>query len=289
MTDPDESWVRRRQGGDPWLMDIHDDSPLSFTGLRVVALEPDVPLTVDTGEWELLVVPLSGGVTVTSEDGSITLDGRPDVFSGVTDFAYVGRDSTMTLRSSTASRVALPSALASRRLPLRYGPASGVAVELRGAGSASREVHNMCMPETFEADRLLSVEVVTPAGNWSSYPPHKHDVERDHETELEEIYYFEVADGPQAPGIGYQRVYGSEAGEIDVLAEVRTGDAVLIPHGWHGPTMAAPGYDLYFLNAMAGPGRRLWLACDDPAHAWVRDAWTDQPMDPRLPIRRPGR
>jgi 5-deoxy-glucuronate isomerase len=221
---------------------------------------------------------------VTTPEGELTLQGRPHVFAGVTDFAYVGRDTELTLSSTSPCRVALPSARCTRRLPLRYGPAEGVAVELRGAGSASREVHNMCMPETFDADRLLSVEVVTPAGNWSSYPPHKHDRERADETQLEEIYYFEVADGPDTPGVGYQRVYGSDAGDIDVLAEVRTGDAVLIPYGWHGPTMAAPGYDLYFLNAMAGPGRRLWLACDDPAHAWVRDTWRDQALDPRLPL-----
>ena len=92
---------------------------------------------------------------------------------------------------------------------------------------------------------------------------------------LEEIYYFEV-DGDDGPG--YQRVYGLGPGpEIDVLAEVRTGDVVLIPHGWHGPSMAAPGYDLYYLNVMAGPGdERAWRICDDPAHAWVRDTWADQ-------------
>ena len=72
-----------------------------------------------------------------------------------------------------------------------------------------------------------------------------------------------------------------------MLAEVRTGDVVLIPHGWHGPSMAAPGYDLYYLNVMAGPGaERAWLICDDPAHAWVRDTWADQAVDPRLPVRR---
>ncbi len=141
-----------------------------------------------------------------------------------------------------------------------------------------------------DADSIIACEVVTPAGNWSSYPPHKHDEERPGvETELEEIYYFETprptATARGADPVGYQRVYGTDERPIDVLAEVRTGDVVLVPHGWHGPAMAAPGYDLYYLNVMAGPGpERAWLICDDPAHAWVRDTWADQAVDPRLPL-----
>jgi 5-deoxy-glucuronate isomerase len=154
-----------------------------------------------------------------------------------------------------------------------------VPVELRGAGQSSRQVNNFCSPEAFECDKLIAVEVLTPGGNWSSYPPHKHDEARDGEAELEEIYYFQTA------GLAYQRVYGTAARPIDVLAEVATGDVVLIPHGWHGPSIAAPGYDLYYLNVMAGPAdERAWLFCDDPAHAWVRGTWRDQPVDPRLPM-----
>ena len=93
------------------------------------------------------------------------------------------------------------------------------------------------------------------------------------------------AAGPAGPGLGYQRVYGTPGRPLDLLAEVRTGDVVLIPHGWHGPSMAVPGYDMYYLNVMAGPGaERAWLICDDPAHAWVRDTWAGQPTDPRLPV-----
>ena len=139
------------------------------------------------------------------------------------------------------------------------------------------------MPATFEAERLMVCEVVTPGGNWSSYPPHKHDEELMDETELEEIYYFEVGSSPTGQdGFAFQRVYGTAQRPIDLLAEVRQGDVVLIPHGYHGPSMAAPGYDLYYLNVMAGPGERAWLASDDPAHAWVRGTWADQPVDPRL-------
>ncbi len=111
-------------------------------------------------------------------------------------------------------------------------------------------MHNFGVPDVLDADRIIACEVLTPGGNWSSYPPHKHDEDRDGESVLEEIYYFEVANG----GPGYQRVYGTPERPIDVTTEVRTGEIVLVPHGWHGPSMAAPGYDLYYLNVMAGPG-----------------------------------
>jgi 5-deoxy-glucuronate isomerase len=165
-------------------------------------------------------------------------------------------------------------------------------VELRGAGNCSRQVHNFGTPAALEADRFIVCEVLTPAGNWSSYPPHKHDEEKDGETSLEEIYYFETRVAPGSPAapadgdaIGYQRVYASDERPIDVAAEVRTGDVVLVPYGWHGPAMAAPGYDLYYLNVMAGPGPvREWLISDDPHHGWIRQTWEGKDVDPRLPF-----
>ena len=252
-----------------------------FSGLRVLELPPGGTATFETGPDEVLVLPLEGGWGVECDDRRLRLDGRDDVFSRVTDFAYVPRDAAVTVTSERGGRFALPSARAQRRLPVRYGPAEDVPVELRGAGQASRQVNNFCSPEVFEADRLIAVEVLTPAGNWSSYPPHKHDEEREGESALEEVYYFEVARG----GPAYQRVYTSGPGrEIDVCAEVTSGDVVLIPHGYHGPSMAAPGYDLYYLNVMAGAGERVWRFCDDPAHAWIRSSWEGQAVDPRLPL-----
>lgn len=257
----------------------------TYCGLRVVDLAPGASASVSTGSQETLVLPLSGGCVVTCEDVSVTLTGRPDVFAGPTDFAYVPISSTATITTSGGGRFALPSARAGRRLPFRYGPVSGVPVELRGAGRASRQVNNFCTPETFDADKLIAVEVLTPGGNWSSYPPHKHDMHTDTERPLEEIYYFEISG---ANGIGYQRVYTSGEGrEIDMLTEVRSGDVVLIPHGYHGPSMAPPGYDMYYLNVMAGPDpERAWLFSDDPAHAWIRQTWADSDIDPRLPFGR---
>ena len=95
--------------------------------------------------------------------------------------------------------------------------------------------------------------------------------------------HHQYGSAPAGPGVGYQRVYGTPGRPADLLAEVRDGDVVLIPHGWHGPSMAAPGYHMYYLNVMAGPGaERAWRACDDPAHGWVRETWQGQRPDPRL-------
>ena len=291
----------------------------THSGLRVVTLAAGESHSFATGDDEVLVLSLGGSASVTVAElveapstssgsgvggsgsgvggsgtgvgGSGTgaefeLQGRADVWSGPSDVVYAPRGSEVVISSAQGGRFALPAARATNRLEPAYLPASDVPVEMRGAGQASRQVNNFGVPGVLEADRIIACEVLTPGGNWSSYPPHKHDEERDGETQLEEIYYFEVAGSPSGTeGVGYQRVYGHEKAEIDILAEVRDGDVVLIPHGWHGPSMAAPGYDLYYLNVMAGPGEeRAWLICDDPQHGWVRETWTDQTIDPRLPF-----
>jgi 5-deoxy-glucuronate isomerase len=258
-----------------------------YAGLRVLDLpSPGATYRGSTGQDEMVVLPLAGSCTVDSDAGGAELAGRTDVFSAVTDCAYVPRECAFSISTAAGGRFALACARARWQLPFRHVAASEVRVELRGAGPCSRRVNNFGTPDVLEADRLIACEVFTPAGNWSSYPPHKHDSERPGESVLEEIYYFEVADGPVGPGLAYQRVYGTPERPADVLAEVRSGDVVIIPHGWHGPSMAVPGYDLYYLNVMAGPGRRQWLICDDPAHSWVREQWRDQPVDPRVSMWR---
>ena len=284
-------------GGD--LSVLPGDAGWEFSGLRVLVLQPGETRTLQTGDAETIVLPLAGGCAVTCEGESFDLQGRTSVFSRVSDFAYVPRDASVMITSAGGGRFALPSARCSRRLPFRYGAAEEVPVETRGAGSCSRQVNNFAAAGVFECDKLIAVEVLTPAGNWSSYPPHKHDEDRaGEESVLEEIYYFELRTGGSAPrgapedprgldrsGVAYQRVYGTDERPEDLLAEVRSGDVVTIPHGWHGPSMAAPGYDLYYVNVMAGPGKeRAWLICDDPTHGWVRDTWADQQVDPRLPL-----
>lgn len=272
-----------------------------YSGLDVLPLPPGGEHLHRTGDTEMVVLPLEGGCTVEittaeGEEHTFGLHGRSGVFSRVSDFAYVPRDARARITSAGGGRFALPNARCGRRLPPRYRPAEEVPVELRGAGACSRQVNNFCSADSFTADRLIAVEVLTPAGNWSSYPPHKHDETSEHESELEEIYYFEISGPVDASGAAfptgaptdptaYQRVYGTAERPADLLAEVRGGDVVLIPHGWHGPSMAAPGHHLYYLNVMAGPApERVWRICDDPAHGWVRRTWADLPLDPRLPL-----
>lgn len=268
---------------EPWSLELTPQiAGWTYSGLRVVDLPARLTLEFETGDEEMVILPLAGqGIRVECDGRAFVLAGRDNVFSGPSDFVYVPRQAEVSLRADQDIRVAFPSSRCERRLTARYGPAAKVPVELRGAGQCSRLVRNFCAADVFEADRLIAVEVITPGGNWSSYPPHKHD--EDHpgeESVLEEIYYFELAD---ELGMGYQRVYGTAERPIDVLAEVRTGDVVCIPHGWHGPSMAVPGYDLYYLNVMAGPSaERAWLIRDDPDHGWIRETWRDQPVDPRL-------
>jgi 5-deoxy-glucuronate isomerase len=270
--------------GGPWLASITpEQAGWSYSGLRVLGLRPGGSHSLGTDADEVVVLPLAGSCVVECDGERFDLAGRAGVFSGVTDFAYLPRDAQARISSPAGGQFALACARARQRLAPQYGPAEDVPVELRGAGNCSRRVANFCMPGAFPADRLIACEVITPAGNWSSYPPHKHDEDRPGESVLEEIYYFQIAAGPAGPGVGFQRVYGTPGRPADLLAEVMDGDAVLIPHGWHGPSMAAPGYDMYYLNVMAGPGaERAWLACDDPAHTWVREAWRGQDVDPRL-------
>ncbi|BCJ29941.1 5-deoxy-glucuronate isomerase [Actinocatenispora sera] len=261
----------------PWTV----RTGLSYAGLSVLALAPGGSATIDTGEQEMLVLPLAGAAHVECGGQRYELAGRADVFAGRSDFAYLPRRSSATVGSAAGGRFAVAAGPCERDLPFRYGPAGQVPVELRGAGRCSRQVNNLASADGFECDRLIVVEVLTPDGNWSSYPPHKHDEHSADESELEELYYFEIG----GDGAGYHRVYGTGQRPIDVLAEVRTGDVVLVPYGWHGPSMAAPGYPMYYLNVMAGPRpERAWRIRDDPAHAWIRSTWDGAPIDGRLPM-----
>ena len=263
--------------------------------LRVLDLGAHQEVELDTGDSEVVVVPLHGAVVVLVDGVEHSLAGRTSPFAGPTDVLHLPQGARAVLRgsgSSLGSRVALAGAVVpagAARLPVQHVPAADVPVELRGAGRCSRQVHGLADAGSPLAHAVIVVEVLTPAGNWSSYPPHKHDTASAEESELEEVYYYEVAPGPGGqPGVGHHRTYGTSERPIDVLVEVRSGDAVLVPHGWHGPCAATPGHDLYYLNVMAGPGpERAWRIVDDPDLAWVRATWADQDVDPRLPLGAP--
>ncbi len=298
-----ERWFHRRgalaDGG--WETVVDERTPgWAHTGLRVARLEAGERIALDGTGVERLVVPLAGSFAVTHSeaDGDATtteLVGRASVFDGPTDVLYL---SAATASAEIAAvggpgRFAIATSPTDRVLPTRRIGTDQVPVELRGGGASSRQVHNFGTPQALDAARFIVCEVITPAENWSSYPPHKHDEHvPGHESRLEEIYYFESApargaapEASEAHAFGMFSTYSSPAGDIEIDAMVRTGDVALIPFGYHGPAVAAPGYDLYYLNVMAGPDpERIWLISDDPAHGWVRGTWDGLGIDDRLPF-----
>ena len=258
------------------------------TGIRVAALSGG-PVELPAGDVERIVIPLSGEFQVDHDGSTTKLEGRASVFDGPTDVVYVGAGQGLAIRGS--GRVAVAESVTGVRKPSRYLARTEVPVEIRGAGRDTRQVHNFGTPDALDAAAFIVCEVITPGGNWSSHPAHKHDeLVPGHESRLEEIYYFEAApvrgsDAPEgADAFGTFATYSSAAGEIDTQAQVRTGDISLVPYGYHGPAAAAPEYDLYYLNVMAGPDpERVWLVSDDPRQAWIRSGWAQQAPDTRLP------
>jgi 5-deoxy-glucuronate isomerase len=263
---------------------------LEWCGLRVIQLAAEAFTTFATGRLEMAVLPLSGSVSVEVEGHRFGLVGRTGVFDSVTDWAYLPIDAEVRISALNGPvLLALPSARAEERHdPVRID-AGDVPVELRGAGPSSRQLNNFMAPEVFDgAHRLMCTEVLTPDGNWSSYPPHRHDGEGECTVNNEEIYYFRVGStvtGDCSPdGFAIHRTY-TDDGEVDVNVAVRDGDVFTIPRGYHGPCVAPPGYPLYYLNVLAGPtGERTMAFCDDPTHHWVRSSWEGMAVDRRLPM-----
>jgi 5-deoxy-glucuronate isomerase len=233
----------------------------------------------ETGGEEVAIVLLQGSCTVEVDGERLELGPRAGVFESLPWTVYLPRDTTYRVEGE--AELAVQSAPAERRLePVLQRP-EDVEIEIRGAGNATRQINNMIQPG-FPAERLLVVEVLTPGGSWSSYPPHKHDEDRPpDEVVLEEVYYYR-ARAPEAFGV--QRLYSPQRG-VDLTLTVRDGDLLLVPYGYHAFS-AAPGYDFYYLNALAGD-RHSMAASDDPALAWVRESWADLAKDPRVPLVSP--
>lgn len=275
-------------GADPVALTAAD-ADWVYCGLRVVALGAGETRAFTTGENEMAALPLGGSLTIEVDGERFELVGRDDVFAAVTDWAYLPIDAEVRLSTTSGCEVALPSARATRRFDPAHIAAAAVPIEVRGAGPATRQVNGFCAPDAFDgADRLMCVELLTPDGNWSSYPPHKHDGTEGCVVSNEEIYYFRVGQtgvpGYSRDGFALHRTYTTD-GDLDENVVVRDGDVFLIPRGYHGPCIAAPGYPLYYLNVLAGPGAERSMAfCDDPAHHWVRESWANTPVDPRCPM-----
>jgi 5-deoxy-glucuronate isomerase len=259
----------------------------SYCGLRILELRGRHAF--QTGDEEFAILPLAGSARLEIDGVKLELAGRKSVFERVSDWAYAPLEAHVALSSDAGATLALASARAERRFDPAYVAAADVPVEIRGAGQATRQVTNFLAPGAFDAvDRLICVEVLTPDGNWSSYPPHKHDDTPGSLANNEEIYYFRVgragSTATSGEGFALHRTYTAD-GSIDETVVVRDGDAFLVPRGYHGPCVAAPGYPLYYLNVMAGPNpKRTMAIVDDPAYAWIRASWDAIPPDPRVPM-----
>jgi 5-deoxy-glucuronate isomerase len=254
-----------------------------FAGLKVVALAAGEVRTLRLDGIEAAILPLAGSCGVQVGSRAFDLEGRADVFSRVSDFAYLPGGSEVVITSERGGEFALPNAPATGRLDPVYVPAAAITVEVRGGGPATRQVNNFMAADAFEAETLIAVEVLTPGGNWSSFPPHKHDELSEREVPLEEIYYFRIKG---EAGFGLHRTYTLDR-SIDETVTVRDGDVFLVPRGYHGPCVAAPGHPMYYLNVMAGPAERAWRMCFDPAHEWFVGAMAELALDPRCPMTSP--
>ena len=243
-----------------------------------------------SGENELAIVVLGGTLSVASSCGEWRALGvRKTVFEGFPAALFLPRRTAFTVSADTNCEFAVTWAATDRDLSPRVVSPGDSPVEIRGGDNATRQINGI-LPPGFPSHRLVIVEVYTPGGNWSSYPPHKHDVHREDaagnvlEADLEEVYYYKI-DKPG--GFACQRVYTDAASPlqqagapIDAVILARDGDAVLVPEGYH-PVVAAPGYNCYYLNVLAGSAQSL-ANVDDPAHTWVKHQYRG--LDPRVPL-----
>ena len=254
-----------------------ESAGFDYLTMRIRKILRGEKVSSKTGGCELGLVVLGGRCSVESTAGSWSDFGsRAHVFDGLPTALYLPLNTDFTLIAETDCELALCFSRAEETFPARLITPNEVEVEIRGGANATRQINHILKPE-FAAQRLMLVEVYTPSGNWSSYPPHKHDVHSPpEEVDLEELYYYKI-DRPE--GYAIQRVYTSD-GRIDETLTVRDGELVLIPEGYH-PVVAAHGYNVYYLNALAGSARSM-AASDDPAYAWVRQSWSEQ--DPRVPL-----
>lgn len=251
------------------------DAGWEFIGFKVYRLQPGEYWTFENHGVESAVVLLGGTADVTSNVGSWDAIGtRKHVFDGLPTALYLPLNAKYTVAAKTPLEFVIATTKATETFAAKLIEPSDIEVEIRGDGNAKRQINKIIKPE-FEADKLLVVEVFTPSGNWSSYPPHKHDVhDMPNEADLEEIYYFKV-DKPE--GFAIQKVYTDDR-RLDETLTVKDGELVLIPEGYH-PVVAPPGYNVYYLNVLAGSARSM-AASDDPAYAWVRDTWKQHEPTP---------
>jgi 5-deoxy-glucuronate isomerase len=262
-------------GGD-LLAFTRKDVQWQWMGMTIRRMMPGESWTPIWPGEEAAYVILSGICIADWGEGPQRIGGRKNVFDGLPYTVYTSPGAAVSFLCETATEIAVCHVPSVARTVSQLVTPDDVKVSLRGGGNASRQIVDI-LPPAFPADRLMAVEVYTPGGNWSSYPPHKHEVHNPPaEVDLDEIYYFRLN---HSEAFAHQRLYSSN-GERDTVLTVRDGDAVLVRDGYH-PVVAGPGYDTYYLNFLAGSARLL-AATEDPRHVWIRSEW--EQFDPRLPM-----
>jgi len=254
-----------------------NDFGYEYLSFETRKMEPGQTYYGETTGTELAIVVLGGVCSVTSSRGEwLKFGKRETVFDGLPYTLYLPIFTSFAVTTDSGCDLAFCYCKAEDEYPARLVTPDKVGIEIRGGGNATRQINSM-LPPSFLAHRLIVVEVFTPSGNWSSFPPHKHDVHNPPgEVDLEEIYYYRIS---RPEGFAIQKVYTGDR-RLDETMTVRNGELVLVPEGYH-PVVAAHGYNVYYLNALAGSARSL--ACsDDPNYAWVKNEWKEK--DPRLPI-----
>jgi 5-deoxy-glucuronate isomerase len=239
-------------------------------------LLPGESYRTHTENEEAAFVMLGGACQTNWGEGEVSIGRRKDVFDGFPYTVYLPAQNKIAFVAEATCEIAECRVPSTAQLkPKLIGP-SDVVTSLRGGGNVSRQIVDI-IPPSFPADRIMVIEVYTPGGNWSSYPPHKHDVHNPPaEVDLDEIYYYRIR---QPQGFALQHLYSSE-NRAGRTVEARDGDAVLVRSGFH-PVVAGPGYDIYYLNFLAGSSRALSVT-EDPQHVWIRSTWKQ--TDPRLPL-----
>jgi 5-deoxy-glucuronate isomerase len=241
-------------------------------------LRPGDVYQARTEHEEAAFVLLGGTCRSDWGQGAQRIGKRRNVFDGFPYALYLPTGNNVTFTAETVCEIAECRVPSEARLAPKLITPDDVASNLRGGGNVSRQIVDVITP-AFPADKLIVVEVYTPGGNWSSYPPHKHDVhDPPTEVDLDEIYYYRMN---QPDAFAFQHLYSRENSAERTL-KTRDGDAVLVRSGYH-PVVAGPGYDVYYLNFLAGSSRTMAVT-EDPQHVWIRSTWKEP--DPRLPLVR---
>ncbi|MCK4988955.1 MAG: 5-deoxy-glucuronate isomerase [Bacteroidales bacterium] len=275
--------VKSLTGSSVYQRVLKEDAGWEYLNFEARLMKKDEKWNGHTGNNELGIILLGGNYRVKTDRGSwLTINGRSDVFSGIAHTLYLPRNTDYELTAeSELLDLGYGWCETDQDHPARFKTPDEAAIEIRGGDNATRQINSLIEPG-FDCHRLVSVEVYTPSGNWSSFPAHKHDTRKVDaagnviEANLQETYFYKI-DKPQ--GYAIQQVYNDDR-SLDEIAVAKNNDVVMVPEGYH-PVAAGHGYNVYYLNFLTGSDQSL-ANTDDPEHKWIYDSWKG--LDPRIPM-----